>query len=545
MSDEKDPVGQSGVVETARNAVGLLQIRTGAARTRLIIGYFGVVMGMFMAILDTQIVASSLTEIQAGLLAAPDEISWVQSAYLIAEVIVIPLTGWLSQVLSTRWLFAASCFGFTLASAGCALSWNIESMIAFRAIQGFVGGTMIPTMFGISFVIFGGARSVLASVVTSMVITLGPTLGPTMGGWLTATFSWHWLFLVNLVPGLMVTAAVGLCLDVDRPNPKLLRVFDYVGFVSVALFLGSLQYVLEEGAKKDWFQSDLILGMSALATVSAIVFFWRELTIANPIVDLRVFKHRDFALGCGIALALGFVLYGSTFLVPLYCARVLSFDSFQIGTIMAITGMAQMVGGPASAFIVRHLDVRGLLAIGLAAVGGALLINTTLTTQSGFDDMILPQALRGFGYMCCAMPSNIIAMSSLPVTQVRAGSGLFSLMRNLGGAIGLALLNTELIRRQALHDSRVGDLIHDGRPQVRAMVEGLGAYIGALHGGTIDGSVAAIKVMQMLVQRQAAALTFSDVQWLMTGTCVAMATCLIFIRRLPPMGGAPRPAEDH
>ena len=522
---------------TMRTSVGLLDQRTGAERTRLWLGFLGVIIGMFMAILDIQIVASSLSEIQAGLLAAPDEISWVQSAYLIAEVIVMPLTGYLTSVVSTRWLFSMSCLGFTLASAGCAFAWNIESMIVFRALQGLLGGTMIPVMFSSSFVIFGGQRSGLASMIPALVITFAPTMGPTLGGWLTATFSWHWLFLINLVPGLLVTVLIITCLDIDRPNLKLIRQFDLIGFLSIAGFLGSLQYVLEEGAKKDWFQSDLILSLTALSIISGIVFFARSLTHSHPIVNLKVFGNRDFAIGCAIVFALGFILYGSTFLIPLYCARVLHFNSFDIGTIMAVTGAAQMAGGAISGLLIRRADVRVILAVGLALTVAALYLNADLTALSGTGDMVLPQILRGLGYMLCAFPSNMIAMGNLPMDQIRGASGLFTLVRNLGGAIGLAILNTQLIERQSLHMSRLSDAVNSGRGPIANMVDGLGAYLNDRMGGTIDGSLAAIKLMQGLARQQAAALTFADMQTLMTGVSMAALLCLFLVRKMPPVPG--------
>jgi DHA2 family multidrug resistance protein len=519
---------------TTRNAVGLIDSLTGPARTRLWIGYFGVILGMFMAILDIQIVASSISEIQAGLLAAPDEIAWVQSAYLIAEVIVMPMTGWLAQVFSTRWLFSVSCLGFTLASAGCAFAWNIESMIVFRALQGLFGGTMIPTLFSTSFVIFGGARSGIASLIPALVITFAPTMGPTLGGWLTSSLSWHWIFLVNLVPGLCVSLAVALCLNIDKPHFDQMRHFDFLGFLSIALFLGSLEYVLEEGAKKDWFQSDLILGLSILSVLAGVAFFRRVLTHPKPIVDIRVFANRDFTMGCLIVFALGFILYGSTFLIPLYCARVLHYDAFDIGSVMAITGLAQMAGGFGSNLLIRRFDARYILAFGLALTVAALYLNSELTALSGLGDMVLPQILRGLGYMLCAFPSNMIAMSNLPMSEIRGASGLFTLIRNMGGAIGLAVLNTQLIAREALHHARLSDAINDGRGTIAQTVEGLTAYLDDRYGGTVQSGLAAVKLLEAMTLRQAATLTFADMQLVMTVVSVLAVFCLFFVHPTPP-----------
>src|SRR6188768_2382889 len=219
---------------------------------RRIVAFFFMVTGMFMAILDIQVVSSSLAEIQAGLSASSDEISWVQTAYLIAEVIMIPLSGFLGRLLSTRVLFTISAAGFTMASALCATATNIDQMIVYRAIQGFIGGGMIPSVFAAAFTIFPPSRRAIVSPMIGLVATLAPTIGPTVGGYISHAFSWHWLFLVNVVPGIMVATATWLLVDFDKPNPGLLKKLDWWGLAGMAAFLGSLEYVLEEGPNHDW-----------------------------------------------------------------------------------------------------------------------------------------------------------------------------------------------------------------------------------------------------------------------------------------------------
>ena len=218
--------------------------------------------GGFMALLDIQIVASSLQDIGGGLSAAQDQISWVQTAYLIAEIIVIPLSGWLTRVFSTRWLFAASAAGFTVTSLLCALAWNIETMILFRALQGLLGASMIPTMFTSSFYFFQGQRRVYAAAVIGTIASIAPTLGPVIGGWITDTLSWHWLFYVNLAPGIAVAALVTLLVKIDEPDLRLLKEADYLGIVLMAVALGTLEYVLEEGSRWNWFDDATIRGCS-------------------------------------------------------------------------------------------------------------------------------------------------------------------------------------------------------------------------------------------------------------------------------------------
>lgn len=530
-TQEEEAPPPSPAQSTVQDAPGLLADAKGAAWIKLFLGYFATVLGMFMALLDVNIVASSLSEIQAGLSAGPDEIAWIQTSYLIAEVIIIPLTGWLTHAFSTRWVLVVSSLGFTLASFGCAFAWNIESMIAFRLIQGFIGGTMVPISLGTSFVIFGGKRSALAAAITSITVTLGPTFGPTLGGWLTSSLSWHWIFLVNVLPGLFVALISGAYLVIDRPNLRLLREFDYLGVLAIAGFLGSLQYVLEEGPRKDWFQSDTIVGLSSLGVLSGAVFFWRELTARNPIVNLRIFRNRYFAIGCFNAFLLGAITYGSTFLTPLYCARVLGYDAAEIGNIMAVVGISQMIAGPLGPMLLRRLRISGVMLIGLSSMVIAMFLNTELTAQSGAVDLYLPQALRGAGYILTAIPSNLMAMQSLPLSQVASGSGFFALLRNSGGAIGLAILNTQLIERQTLHRARLAEALHSGRIGVSNFMDNVANYFGDAYGGALQADAAAVKILDRLAQQQSAALTFADLQWMMLFVCVAVLLGFFFSLR--------------
>src|SRR3979409_1863644 len=264
---------------------------------RRLLAFLSMVFGMFMAILDIQIVSASLTEIQAGLAASRDEISWVQTAYLTAEVVAIPLSGFLSRALGTRVLFAISAAGFTAASLMCGLAGSIGEMIVWRAIQGFIGGGMIPTVFATAYLIFPRSKQSLITPLIGLVATLAPTIGPTVGGYLTDTLSWHWLFFINIVPGIAVTLVTFALIDFDRPDFKLFEHFDWPGLVFMAGFLGALEYVLEEGPRNDWFGDDAVLLGAWVSGLSAIAFLARVLSAREPIVDLRAFTDRNFALG--------------------------------------------------------------------------------------------------------------------------------------------------------------------------------------------------------------------------------------------------------
>ena len=307
---------------------------------RRVVAFTGMVFGMFMAILDIQIVSASLAEIQAGLSASAEEISWVQTAYLIAEVIMIPLSGFLGRMISTRYLFAISAAGFTLMSVMCAQASSIEEMIIWRALQGFIGGGMIPSVFSAAFTIFPREKQSIVSPIIGLVATLAPTIGPTAGGYLTDLFSWHWLFLVNVIPGIGVTLAAWFLIDFDKPNWGLFKTFDWWGLAAMAALLGGLEYVLEEGTAKDWFQDEAIRWCALVSMIGGVIFFYRAFTALTPIVDLKAFSNRNFAAGCLSSFTIGIGLYGLTYIYPVFLARVRGYTSLEIGETMFLTGVA-------------------------------------------------------------------------------------------------------------------------------------------------------------------------------------------------------------
>src|SRR3954463_2201210 len=301
--------------------------------------FFCMVFGMFMSILDIQIVSASLAEIQAGLSAGTDEIGWVQTSYLIAEVIMIPLSGTLARIISTRYLFAFSAAGFTAASALCATASNIDQMIVCRALQGFIGGGMIPSVFAAAFTLLPPSRRAVVSPTIGLVATLAPTIGPTVGGYISHALSWHWLFLINVFPGVLVAASAWTLIDFDKPEPGLLQKFDWLGLAGMAAFLGSLEYVLEEGPRNDWLQEDSVFVFSIVMVIGAVLFFWRVFRAEEPIVDLRAFTNINFAFGSMFSFVLGLRLYGLTSIYPLFLGRIRGYDSLMIGEALFVSGL--------------------------------------------------------------------------------------------------------------------------------------------------------------------------------------------------------------
>lgn len=501
------------------------------------VGFLAMVVGMFMAILDIQIVASSIAQIQAGISASAEEISWVQTSYLIAEVVMIPLSGWMARVVSTRYLFFASCVTFTLASAACAVSWSIESMIAFRAIQGFLGGAMIPTVFATTYMIFPPRMQASLSVVIGLVATMAPTIGPTLGGWLTETWSWHWLFLINVVPGILVASLVFTCGRRDKPQLYMLKGFDMAGIALVALFLGALQYVLEEGPGDDWFEDRRIVAVSLISALAGLTFIWRELTAKHPVVDLRAFSDSNFTVGCLYSFIIGIGLYGSVYVIPLYLGRVRGYSALEIGLTMMVTGAFQALSAPLAGNLARHVDLRYMLGAGLALFGGGLWLNSHLTSEWGYWEMFLPQAVRGLSLMFCFVPINAVALGHLPQDKVQNASGLYNLMRNLGGAIGLAAINTALTHRLDLHLLRLSETLTVARGAAVGMLDGLSAHLAPMLGSGADR--AALKLLSQLARREAMTMAFGDVLLLM-GAVFALGLLLLPLLqpvRHPSAGG--------
>ena len=504
------------------------------------VGFMSMVLGMFMAILDIQIVSASIAEIQAGLSASPDEVSQVQTSYLIAEIIMIPLSGWLSRLLSTRVLFTISAVGFTVFSALCASATSLGSMVFFRAAQGFIGGAMIPTVFATSFLLFPGKRRAQISVLIGLTATLAPTIGPTLGGWLTQELSWHWLFLINVPVGALVAFNVWTFLNIDKPDFSLARSFDALGLVLMATFLGSLEYVLEEGNRNDWFEDNTVAWLAMISGVSAALFLWRMLSHRTPLVDLRAFTNANFAFGCLFSLVVGTGLYGSVYVIPLFLGRVRGFDSLEIGETMFVTGLTMFFAAPITGKLSAKMDMRVMLAGGLVMFGTSLAWLGHLTNQSSFWEMLAPQALRGASLMFIMLPTNQLALGTLPPQQLKNASGLYNLMRNLGGAIGLALINFIATTRLAGHTLHLNEQVTWARAGATNMLQNL-TY--AMRPGMEGGAhLAALKKISLMVQREALTLTYNDVLLLMSLSFFLALPLTLLLRRPAPAKG---PSEAH
>lgn len=414
------------------------------------LGFLAMCTGMFMAILDVQIVATSLPNIQQALGISPDQMSWVQTAYLVAEVIAIPLTGVLTRILTMRWLFVSATTVFTLASLGCAASDSFATLIVWRVVQGFAGGTLIPAVFAAVFLLFPLHRQGLATTLAGVLAVLAPTVGPVVGGWITETWSWHWLFLINLAPGVIAALLGAALLPRERLRASAARSLDLVGLGLLALSLASLEIGLKEAPDRGW-TSGLVLALLAIFLSAGAGFILRCLATAPPVVELRAFADRRFALGCLLSFVLGIGLFGSVYLMPVYLAFVRGHNALEIGVIMLVTGVAQLLTAPLAVAAEQRLGARLLTGMGFGLFGIGLGLSALQTPATDYDGMFWPQVIRGVAIMFCLLPPTRLALGHLAADRVPDASGLFNLMRNLGGAIGLALIDTVIYSRSPHH----------------------------------------------------------------------------------------------
>jgi DHA2 family multidrug resistance protein len=509
------------------------------ARKFLIFGVMA--FGQFMALFDIQIVSASLNEVQAGLAAGPDEVSWVQTAYLMAELVMIPLSAYLGQALSVRWLFVASAGMFTLSSLMCGLSWNLESMIAFRALQGFTGGAMVPLVFSVGFTIFTGKQRAMIPAILGTISVLAPTLGPTAGGFITDALDWRWLFFINIVPGVIVTTLAALLIRVDRANVRMLSTIDWSHFVAMAVFLGGLEYVLEEGPRKDWFGDPGIATAGWASLVAFVLFLERAFFSSNPVVKLSPFRKPTFAFACLFNLVLGFGMYASIYLVPVYLARVRGYDSLQIGTTVIVVGIAQMFSVVIASSLSQRVDMRWMITVGLSLFAFSLWLTSHMTSEWGFWELAAPQAVRGLALMLCIVPSVTMALSGFAPAELRYASGLFNLMRNLGGAVGIAVVNTLLQDHTRIAALHLGEAMgHDGAT-ANATIASLTRAMAAATPDPAGAAMMARGVFARVVGQEALTLAFNDVfrlmAWMFVGALVMVPLCR-------PDRNAPPPPPD-
>ena len=503
-------------------------------RAAIWLGFILMCLGMFMAILDIQVVATSLPAIQHALSISPETMSWIQTAYLIAEIIAIPLTGWLTRLLTLRWLFVAAITLFTLASIGCAFSHGLAVLLGFRVVQGFAGGTLIPAVFSAVFLLFPLRLHPAATTMAGIMAVLAPTIGPVVGGWITETFSWHWLFLINVAPGIIAAMATPFLLPREKLDLTELSRLDLISLTLMAIALASLEIALKQAPQRGWL-SPFSAPLLAVSAAAALLFARRTLGAVHPVVELKTLGARSFTIGCALSFCLGVGLFGSVYLMPVFLAYVRRHDAFEIGMIMLVTGSAQLVAAPVAGALESRCDPRLLSALGFALFALGLGSSAFQSRTADFDAMFWPQVLRGIAIMFCLLPPTRLALGALTEVQVPDASGLFNLMRNLGGAIGIALIDTILYGRTTGHALALRDRLLAGDVSAARAI-GLDVDL-FLHrpAGVSNATVEAY--VRPLVERAAFAQSVNEAWALLA--CVALLGLML----IPFAGRPPKPVE--
>ena len=505
-------------------------------------GFLLMCLGMFMAILDIQVVATSLPTIQDALAISPDAMSWIQTAYLIAEVIAIPLTGLFTRVLTLRWLFVVAVSVFTLASIGCAYSGDFAVLLAFRVVQGFSGGVLIPAVFSAVFLLFPPRLHAIATTIGGVIAVLAPTVGPVVGGWITDNWSWPWLFLINVIPGIVASTVTPFLLPRQDPDLEELSTLDWLSSVLLAGSLACLEIGLKEAPLRGWL-SPTCIALLAASAIGLTAMIRRTLQAVHPVVQLSLLKRRSFAVGCGLSFCLGVGLFGSVYLMPVFLAFVRRHEAFEIGTIMLVTGVSQLVASPIAVMLESRIGARHLTAFGFALFAVGLGMSAFQPRVADFNEMFWPQVVRGFAIMFCLLPPTRIALGALEAAEVTDASGLFNLMRNLGGAIGIAMIDTILFGRSSIYAD-------DFRIRLLAGDITAATAIGLDPQRLIDRppgppDAAAISFVRPMVERASLAICVNEA-WAMLA-CVAVAGLLLvpFAREKQAAVAAPALDDRH
>ena len=419
------------------------------------LGFAALCIGMSMAILDIQVVVTSLPVIEQALGIGADQMSWVQTSYLIAEVIAIPLTGMLMRVFTLRWLLLSALVTFTLASMACAGSSNFVELLVARSIQGFAGGILIPIVFSAIFLLFPpGLEQSFATTMAGFLAVLAPTLGPLIGGWLTDHYSWHWLFLINVAPGIFAICAGFWALPRMPIKPEALKGLDWLSIVLLAIGLASLLIGLKNAPRDGWLTISVLFWFAVAA--GSLIWLWRR---PNPVIMFHLLQDRSLFFGCILSFITGFVLYANIYLIPVFMSFVRNHTPLEIGLCTLVMGLSQLVTAPLCVQIDRWVNARVLATIGFGAFGVGLFMNAFLTINSDYDAFFWPQVVRGMASAFCVLPPIRFALALMPLDRIGDASGLFNVTRNIGGALGIAVVDTLMFSRSPIHADQIMDWI--------------------------------------------------------------------------------------
>jgi MFS transporter, DHA2 family, multidrug resistance protein len=497
------------------------------------IAVIGATLGAFMAVLNIQIVNASLADIQGAIGAGIDDGGWISTSYLIAEIVVIPLSGWLATVFSIRRYLLTNAILFLILSVACAFAQDLPQMIVLRAIQGFSGGVLIPMAFTLIITLLPKAKQPIGLALFALSATFAPAIGPTIGGYLTENWGWKFIFYVNLVPGAVMIAMLWFSLEARPMKLSLLREGDWAGIATMAIGLSALQTVLEEGNKDDWFGSAFIVKLSVIAAVALTAFLWIELTTKKPLLNLRLLLRRNFGFGMLANFLLGIALYGSVFILPVYLSRIQGYNAEQIGMVLAWTGLPQLLLIPLVPRLMKRFDPRLIIGIGFALFAASNFMNIYMTNDYATDQLFWPNIVRALGQALVMAPLSAVATAGIEAENAGSASGLFNMMRNLGGAVGIATLQTILTKREQYHSNVLMQSVSMLEQATRNRIDQLTQYF--INHGVADHAEAthrAVIAIGRVVQKQAFILAFSDTFYLL-GVALIVALIATLLLKKP------------
>jgi DHA2 family multidrug resistance protein len=503
-----------------------------AGSLKIWIAVIGSTLGAFMAVLNIQIVNASLADIQGAIGAGIDDGGWISTAYLIAEIVVIPLTGWLARVFSLRRYVLVNAVLFLVFSVVCAFARDLQQMIVLRAVQGFTGGVLIPMAFTIIITFLPKAKQPIGLALFALSATFAPAIGPTIGGYLTENWGWEYIFYINLLPGALMIGMLWASLDRAPMQLSLLRQGDWSGIITMAIGLAALQTVLEEGNKDDWFGSPFIVRLSVIAAVSLSLFILIELTAKQPLLNLRLLVRRNFGFGILANFLLGTALYGSVFILPVYLARIQGYNAEQIGIVLAWTGLPQLLLIPLVPRLMQRFDGRGVIAVGFVLFAASNFMNIHMTADHAGDQLFWPNVIRAVGQALVFAPLSAIATAGIEKENAGSASALFNMMRNLGGAVGIAMLQTFLTKREHFHSNILTHSVSLFEEATRARIDKLTTYF--MTHGVIDPALAAHKAVVAIglkVRQQANILAFSDTFYLLGVVLIVALVATLLLKK--------------
>jgi DHA2 family multidrug resistance protein len=499
--------------------------------TRKWLALFGVMLGAFMAVLDIQITNSSLKDIAGAIGSSIDEGSWISTAYLVAEIVAIGMSGIMASIFSIKRYLLFSATGFLFFSVLCAFCGNLQELIVCRALQGFTGGALIPLAFSCILVLLPKSKQPIGLALFGFTATFGPSIGPSIGGWLTDNLGWQWIFFVNIPPGIALIAIVWFCLQQDRMRLELICDLDYFGIITMAIGLGSLEYVLEEGERKDWFGNPLIYRFAWLAGIFLALFLFRELTAKTPFINLRLLKHRSFTLSCIIQTALGLGLYGSVFVVPEYLGAIQGYSAGQIGQTLMWVGIPQLFILPFVPKIIKIIDIRVVIGVGALLFATSCFMNAFLDPDYAGPQFAFANVIRALGQPLMLIPLLSVATADIPPRESGSASALFNMMRNLGGSIGIALLSTLITNREHLHSERIVSTMTPGTP---GLSDRLGSLTQLLITKGLDPATASRSALKLLggsATEQSFLLAYGDAFYVIGAVMAASSLLLFFVKK--------------